>query len=500
MIVVPPEDEHNRALVAHTHPPDWANPAPATRYDLVVVGGGTGGLVSAFGAAGLGGRVALVEEHLLGGDCLVTGCVPSKGLLAAGHMAHAVRSRAADLGVRASGVDVDAAAALTRMRRLRAGIAPHDSAARLRDAGVDVFLGHARFVGPRTMDVGGTTLRFERAVLATGGKPFVPPVPGLRELGPHTSETLFGLEDAPGRLVVLGGGPIGCEMAQAFRRLGSEVVLVQRLGRLLPKDDPDAADVLLGQLRDDGVEVLLEHEAIRAGLDQGRRVLRVRGPDGAERDLDADEILVAAGRRPNLGGMDLEAAGVAVEGGALVVDERLRTTNERVFAAGDVAGRWQFTHTADAMARMVLKNAFFFGRSKVDRLVVPWATYTEPEVAHLGATAAEAEREGMQTLTVRFDDNDRAILEGETDGFARMHVDGRGRVRGATVVHPRAGDLIGEASLAITTGLKASTLSDTIHPYPTTAEVWRMLGDQYQRTRLKPWVQRLLAWRFRWLR
>ncbi|MEZ4268488.1 MAG: FAD-containing oxidoreductase [Myxococcota bacterium] len=495
-----PDDVHNRALVAHVHPPDWQNPQPAPRYNLVVIGGGTAGLVAAAGAAGLGAKVALIERHFLGGDCLNFGCVPSKALLAAAHMAHAVRTQAPELGVHPEGVSVDVAAVFERLRRLRADIAPHDSAARFRDLGVDVFLGEGRFESPSTISVGGATLNFARAVIATGGRPVLPPVPGLADVGARTSDTIWELTGAPKRLIVMGGGPIGCELAQAFQRLGSAVTLIEREPRILGKDHPDAAAIVAKRLVADGMELLVGHDAIAASRSGAEVTVRVRDSAGAERDVVGDELLVAAGRRVSLEALNLQAAGIESGKRGLTVDSHLRTTNPRVFVAGDAAGGFQFTHAADAHSRMVIRNAFFFGRGKVDDLVVPWATYTEPEVAHVGAGHDSAAREGLTSFRVDFDHVDRALLEGDTEGFAEIYVDAKGVVRGGTVVHPRAGDLIGEITLAVTGKMTGGQLSSTIHAYPTLSEVWRKLGDAQQRTRLRPWVAALIARWFRFLR
>jgi pyruvate/2-oxoglutarate dehydrogenase complex dihydrolipoamide dehydrogenase (E3) component len=486
-----PDDAHNRALVSHVHPAGWQDPQPAPRYNLVVIGGGTAGLVAAMGAAGLGAKVALVERHLLGGDCLNFGCVPSKALLAAAHAAHAARHHAPALGVSTGEVTVDSAQVLERLRRLRAEIAPHDSAARLRDAGVDVFLGEGRFISPDAISVNGATLRFARAVIATGGRPVLPPVPGLADAGARTSDTIWELTTAPERLTVMGGGPIGCELAQAFQRLGSRVTLIEREPRLLGRDHPDAGALVARRLEADGMRVLVGHDAVSASRAGDEVTVRVRAADGAEHDVVGDELLVAAGRRVSLDALDLDAAGIARTKHGLSVDQHLRTTNRRVFVAGDAAGSFQFTHAADAHARMVLRNAFFFGRGRVGDLVIPWATYTEPEVAHVGVDHATAEREGLARFRVDFDHVDRALLEGDAEGFAELVVDAKGRVVGATVVHPKAGELIGEITLAVSAKLTAGQLSATVHPYPTLTEVWRKLGDAQQRTRVKPWVARL---------
>ncbi|HET6922779.1 MAG TPA: mercuric reductase [Anaeromyxobacteraceae bacterium] len=495
-------DPHDQELVRHVRPPGWKNPVPASRYDLVVVGAGTAGLVSALGAAGLGARVALAERALLGGDCLNHGCVPSKGVIRASRAAFDAR-QAADFGVEtAAAPRVDFGAAMARMRRLRAGIARADSAARATSLGVDVFLGDGRFVAEDALEVAGARLRFKRAVVATGARASAPPVPGLAEAGYRTNETIFTITELPRRLAVIGAGPIGCELGQAFRRFGAEVTVVAADPRPLPREDPEASAVLRGQLEREGVRLVLGGRLVRVDRRGEERILVVE-KDGATAPVACDEILVAVGRAPNVEGLALEAAGVGVDRSGVVVDGRLRTANPRIFAAGDVCSAWKFTHAADAMARLVLRNAFFFGRGRASDLVIPWATYTDPEVAHVGLTAAEAAERGeaVRTLTVRFHEVDRAILDGEPEGFARIHVDARsGRLLGATAVARHAGEMIGEPTLAIGRGLGAADLSATVHPYPTQAEVWRKLGDAWQRSRLTPRARRVLATLVAWRR
>jgi len=499
-IVVSPDDEHNRALVEATHPPEWVNPEPAGRYNLVVIGAGTAGLVSAAGAAGLGARVALIERHLMGGDCLNYGCVPSKALLRVARAAHAVRE-APEFGIRVNGPgSTDFGAAMERLRRLRAGIAVHDSAARFAGLGIDVFLGQAAFSGPRAVEVDGRRLEFSRAVIATGARAAAPAIPGLADAGFLTNETVFSLTALPGRLAVLGAGPIGCELAQAFARLGSQVTLITRGTRVLPRDDEAASAVLARQLAREGVTVVLGATIVSVCGGPGGRTLRLSG-ECREDIVEADEILVAVGRTPNVDGLNLVAAGVAHGPRGVEVDDRLRTSNPRIYAAGDICSKYQFTHAADAMARIVIQNALFFGRRRASALVIPWATYTDPEIAHvgLGEAGARARQTKVVTLHVGFDDVDRAVLDGETDGFARAYVDARsGRILGATIVARHAGDLIGEMSLAMTTGLKIGDLSRTVHPYPTVGEALRKLGDAWMRRRLTPRVrglfERYLAW------
>ena len=495
-------DPHDQALLAQVRPAAWKNPLPANRYDLVVVGAGTAGLVSALGAAGLGARVAMVERAFLGGDCLNHGCVPSKGVIRASRAIYDARE-AGEFGVVAGPggpASIDFAAAMARMRRLRAGIAHNDSAARAASLGVDVFLGAGRFMGPASLDVAGATLRFKRAVIATGARAAAPPIPGLEEAGYRTNETIFTLTTLPRRLAVLGAGPIGCELAQAFRRLGAEVTIVADGPRVLPREDPDASAVLQRQFEKEGVRLALGGKLLRVERRGTERFLVVeRG--GLTEEVACDELLVAIGRAPNVEGLGLEAAGVAFDRSGVTVDARLRTTNRQIYAAGDVCSAFKFTHAADAMARMVLRNAFFFGRGRADGLVIPWATYTDPEVAHVGMSSALAAAKGaaVRTLTVPFAEVDRAILDGEPEGFARIHVDAKsGRLLGATVVARHAGEMIGESTLALGQRLSAAALSATIHPYPTQAEAWRKLGDAWQRTRLTPRAKRLLAWIIRW--
>lgn len=492
-----PVDAHDRALLEVLRPPDHVAPTPRQPYQLVVVGGGTAGLVAAHGAAGLGARVALVERNLLGGDCLNVGCVPSKALLVAARAA--ARARGSDpLGVRVAGVEVDFPAVMARMREERAAIAPHDGVARLREAGIDVFLGEARFTGPDALEVDGQTLRFARAVLATGARAALPPIEGLDTIGALTNETVFDLERRPDRLVVLGAGPIGCELAQAFRRFGSEVVLVDRAPRVLPRDLPEAAAVVQAALEADGVELVLGAGVTRAWRDEDGRHVAVEGEGGA-RTITGDTVLVALGRRPNLDGLGLEAAGIARDDrGALVLDDRLRTTNAHVFASGDVTGRFAFTHAADASSRLVLQNALFFPTKSADGLVVPWATYTDPELAHVGpAPDALASRRDLTTVEVSLDGLDRFRLEGHREGFARAWVDGRGRVVAATVVGAHAGDLIAGLTVAVTQRARLSSFAGVILPYPTHAEILKRLGDAYNKTRFTPTLAR---WSRRWLR
>jgi pyruvate/2-oxoglutarate dehydrogenase complex dihydrolipoamide dehydrogenase (E3) component len=494
---ISPRDAHNLELLQNVHPPDWKNPRPASRYNLVVIGAGTAGLVTAAGAAGLGARVALVERHLLGGDCLNVGCVPSKSVIRPARVVGELRAAAA-LGVNVRGaVDVDFGAVMERLRRLRAQISHHDSAKRFsEELGVDVFLGEARFLGSDTVDVGGSQLRFTRAVLCSGARAAEPAIPGLTSAGYLTNETVFSLTERPRRLAVIGGGPIGCELAQAFRRLGCEVTLLHDRSHLLDREDPDAAAIVQDAFRREGIALALESKTLRVDRQGDEKVLAVEVA-GQKQEIVVDEILVGAGRKPNVEGLDLEKVGVVYDAQRGVqVDDHLRTTNPRIFAAGDVCMEWKFTHAADFAARIVIQNSLFFGRRKLSALTMPWATYTDPEIAHVGLYEHEAKARGIEvdTFVRPLAEVDRAIVDGQTDGFVKVHVvRGSDRIVGGTIVSAHAGELIGELTLAIVGKVGLSKLASVIHPYPTQAEALRQVGDIYNRTRLTPLVKRLFA-------
>jgi pyruvate/2-oxoglutarate dehydrogenase complex dihydrolipoamide dehydrogenase (E3) component len=483
-----PEDPHDRALVEAVAPPKWEAPAPAERYDLVVVGAGTAGLVTALGAAGLGRKVALVERHRMGGDCLNTGCVPSKALIRSAHAAAEVRG-AAEHGVFGTqDARVDFGAVMERMRRLRASIAPHDGAARLRDLGVDVFFGQARFISGDAVEVEGRRLAFRRACIATGARPARPPIEGLEEVPEvHTSDTIFDLRASPGRLAVVGAGPIGCELAQTFARLGAEVTLVESANGVLPREDAEAAAVVDSALRADGVSVHCCSRVARFSMEAAGAMLHLQS-HGEDLKVPIDAVLLATGRTPNLEGLDLEKAGVESTPRGVVVDDHLRTTNRRIFAAGDVCTALKFTHAADAMARIVIRNAFFGwvpGRPRASRLVIPRVTYTAPEVAQVGGTAEELRAAGrrFETVTVDLGDVDRAVLDGD-GGLLRVHVDRRGRILGATLVGAHAGESISELTLAMVLGVPLHRIAAVVHAYPTQAEAIKRAADLQMKARL----------------
>jgi pyruvate/2-oxoglutarate dehydrogenase complex dihydrolipoamide dehydrogenase (E3) component len=495
---VQPWDEHNQKLVANVHPPDWKNPTPASRYNLVVLGAGTAGLVTAAGAAGLGAKVALIEKHWMGGDCLNVGCVPSKTLIRSARAAHEART-AARFGVRVPNVEVDFAAVMERVRSVRAGISPHDSAKRFSELGIDVFLGEGRFVDSETVEVGGSRLRFKRAVIATGARAVQPNVPGLREAGFLTNESVFNLTSLPPRLAVIGGGPIGCELAQAFQRLGARVTLFHNKEHLLDREDADAARVVQEQFVREGIQLVLGAKLTRVERRGAEKWIHVETKTGSS-SVSADEILAGAGRAPNVEGMNLEGVGVEFDRKHGVrVDDQMRTTNARVFAAGDVCMNWKFTHAADFAARIVIQNTLFMGRKKLSALTMPWATYTEPEIAHVGLYEHEAQERGvaLDTYTQPFEKVDRAITDGETEGFVKIHVRrGSDEILGAIIVGPHAGDMISEISVAMAGKVGLGKIASVIHPYPTVAESIRKCGDSYNRTRLTPTVKKMFE---RWL-
>jgi pyruvate/2-oxoglutarate dehydrogenase complex dihydrolipoamide dehydrogenase (E3) component len=500
--IVSPWDKHNQELAANVHPPDWINPEPPLRYDLVALGAGTTGLVAAAGAAGLGARVALIERHLMGGDCLNVGCVPSKTLIRSARATAACRD-ANRFGVHLANeaVAVDFAAIMERVRALRARLSKHDSAKRFRELGVDVFFGEAKFLDPEKIEVNGKTLRFKRAIIASGGRPASPNIEGLAETGFLTNETVFSLTQLPGRMAIIGGGPVGCELAQAFARLGSRVTLFHKGAHLLDREDPDAAELIQRQFDEEGIEVITGAHLLQTSASAGGKQIRFR-LQGSIVERMVDEILVAAGRLPNVAGLNLEAAGVACDSTTgVLVNDHLQTTNRRIYAAGDVCMQWKFTHAADAAARIVIQNALFLGRKRVSALTMPWCTYTDPEVAHVGLYEYQAKDRKMDTeiYVQPLHQVDRAVTDGEEKGFVKIVVRRKTKeILGATIVGRHAGEMIGEISVAMAAGLRLTQLSNVIHPYPTQAEAIRKCADACNRARLTPRVKRLLGAWLRW--
>lgn len=500
--LITPDDVYNRELIRNLHPPDWVNPNPTGRYNLVVIGAGTAGLVSAAGGGALGAKVALIERHLMGGDCTNYGCVPSKALIRSARAAHAIQE-ASEFGISTqTGNQVKFHGVMERMRRLRAQISANDSVERFSKLGAEVYLGDARFTGKSEIEVEGRKLTFAKAIVATGARAAAFTLPGFEETGYLTNETIFSLETLPKTLLVIGTGPIGCELAQTFRRFGSEVIMVGRGNHLLPNDDADAGDIVRRRFEREGIRILFNTKVLRARRTDGRRQVFLRQGDREEM-IVADEILVAIGRTPNIDGLNAAAAGVKTDATGVLVDDMLRTSNPDIYAAGDICSSHKFTHAAEAMARIAIQNALFFGRKKVSDLVIPWSTYTDPEVAHVGIREKEAAKLGDEviTFTKEFVETDRAILDGETEGYVRLFMNrDDGKLLGATIVGSHAGESIGEAVLAIKQKLKVADLSGVIHPYPTQAEAIKRAADLQYRSRLKPWMRRLLNRYFRYRR
>lgn len=470
----------------------------AVTADLCVIGAGSGGLSVAAGAAQMGASVVLVEAAKMGGDCLNTGCVPSKALLAAGHAADAVR-RARRFGVRADDPAIDAAGVYGHVAATIRAIEPHDSVERFEGLGVRVIQERARFVGPAEVEAGPMRIRARRVVVATGSHPFVPPIPGLETVPYLTNETVFARESLPAHLVVVGGGPIGAEMAQAHARLGCKVTVLE-MARLLPKDDPGLVAVVRARLIADGIDVR-EGAKVRGVERTGAGVAVVVSGDGGEDRIDASHILIAAGRRPTVDGLNLDAAAIAYSSAGIAVDARMRTTNKKVFAIGDVtAGGAQFTHMAGYQAGIVIRNALFRLPAKVRAGIVPWVTYTAPELAQVGLTEAQARAangDGVRILTATFADNDRARAEGETEGLIKAVADRRGRILGCGIAGAHAGELIQPWILAMENGLKIGAMASTLAPYPTLSEISkRAAGAFYTPALFGPrtrWLVRLLA-------
>jgi len=464
-------------------------------YDLVAVGGGTAGLVTAAGSAYLGARPALVEKHALGGDCLWTGCVPSKALLAtARRAAHMARAR--DLGLPSAPPEVDFRTAMERMRKARERVAHHDDPERFRKMGVAVHFGTARFTGPGRLEVEGVgTLQSRRIVIATGARPALPPVPGLEGSGYLTHETAFDQNELPPSMIILGGGPIGLEFAQIYSRLGARVTVVEMLPEILPAEDPDVALALRESMEEEGVNFLLGSGAQAVEREGEHRVVVTQ--DGNR--VRARGLFVATGRRPNTDGLELDRAGVALDNAAVLVDDRLRASAKGVWAAGDVTGGLQFTHAADAMSRTVVRNALLPFSSRSDLSNVPRVTYTDPEVAHVGLTEAEASQWGGTTYRYPMDDLDRAIADGATRGFVKISADRKGRILGASIVAAGAGELLLPLVLARKHGLRLPDISNTIFPYPTMVEGVKRTADAYQRARLDGKAGQILRKVVRWL-
>ena len=509
--VMLPDDEHNQRLVANVHPSDWVNPEPSGRYNIVVIGAGTAGLITAVIAASLGAKVALIEKHLMGGDCLNVGCVPSKGVIRAAR-AWADLRKAEEFGIHIPpGVKYDFGAAMARMRKLRARISHNDAAQRYSKLGVDVYIGSGRFAGLDSIQVEGPagkrSLKFVKAAICTGARASAPQIPGLQEAGYLTNETVFSLTELPPRLAVIGAGPIGCELAQSFARFGSQVSLIEAQHGILPNEDRDAAQIVEQQMVKDGVQLLCCGKDLKVSRADGVKRLTVDS-HGQQYNVAVDEILVGVGRTANVEGLGLDAVGVEFDQNGVKVNGRLQTSNPRIFAAGDVCSRHKFTHAADAMAQIVIQNALFphpfgLGYASVDSLIMPWCTFTEPEIAHVGMYEKDAKEKGIEveTYTFKLDEVDRAILDGEDEGFARVHIQkGSDKILGATIVAAHAGEMISEFSVLMKAGLGAKTIAGTIHPYPTQAEVNKKVVNLWRKAHFTQATRNRLIKLFVWMR
>lgn len=465
-------------------------------FDIVVIGGGSGGLVVAAGGSALGAKVALVERHRLGGDCLWYGCVPSKALIKSARIAYEMRN-AQRWALSPADPAPEVARVMERVRGVIAEIEPNDSPERFRGLGVDVIFGEGRFTAPDVFEVGTRRLTGKTFVIATGSRPAVPPVPGLDTVPYLTNETVFDLREQVPSLIVVGSGPIGSELAQSFRRLGSEVTVVDMASGTLPREDPDLAAVVHAQLAAEGIR--FRFEATLAGVSgrAGDIAVTVKGKDGTEETLRGTHLLVAAGRKLNVDNLGLDAAGVAMERGRIVVDDRLRTSQSHIYVIGDAAGGYQFTHLAEHHAGIVLRHAIFCLKWTKPTSVLPWCTYTDPELARVGLSETEAVQHGVAHRVYRFPfaDIDRAHAEGETTGFAKLITDPGGRILGAAIVGPHAGELIAEFGLALAQGLSAKDISNAIHTYPTLASISRRVADQQRKEGLTPtaktWIKRI---------
>lgn len=500
-----PQDAENKKLIRQTHPLDWKNPNPAPRYNLVVIGAGTAGLICAVSAAKLGAKVALIERNLMGGDCLNVGCIPSKSLIRSARILNEMRQSEL-YGVHLRGVlkGADFSFVMKRMRQIRARIAWHDSAERLRDLGVDVFFGQAQFLSHSAIGVDGEILNFKKAVIATGSRPNYPNIPGISDVGYLTNETVFNLTELPRRLMVIGGGPLGCELAQAFQRLGSQVTIVHQKPLFLPMEERDAAQLLSDSFARDGIRIFLNSSVKMVSKNTENEKLVLIQHDEYQETIAVDEILTGIGRRPNVEGLNLEVAGINYNcKNGILVNDFLQSSNNNVYAVGDACLEHKFTHTADASARIAVQNSLFMGRKRWSDVIVPWCTYTDPEVAHVGMYIQDAydKNISIKTFTVPMHDVDRAIVDSEEVGFIKIHIkEGTDKILGATIVARHAGEMINEISLAIVAGVGLGKISDVIHSYPTQAEGIRKAADAYNVSRLTPFLKKLSTLWLRWTR
>ena len=494
-----PIDLYNQELINNVHPQTWKNPTPQSKYNMVVIGAGTAGLITAIATASLGGKVALIEKHLMGGDCLNVGCVPSKALISAAKVAYDIQN-AESFGFENHGVSAETfPKVMERLRKVRAEISKNDSAKRYSDLGVDVFIGEGVFTGNNTIQVGNDTLNFKKAVIATGAKAGIPPIPGINTIDFLTNENIFNLTERPEHLIVIGGGPIGCELAQSFRRLGSKVSIIQDK-LFLPLEDPDASKILEEVFQKEGIDVHLNAKITQVEpKSDGQKQITLES-NGKTVVLQGTHVLVSAGRTPNVENLGLEKVGVEFDKRfGIKVSDKLQTTNKSIYAAGDCCMQWKFTHAADAAAQIVVQNALFKGNKKISDLTMPWCTYTQPEIAHVGLYERDAKEKNIEIDFFKFDlsENDRAIAEGKTNGFVKVMVKkGTDQILGATIVASNAGDMISEITTAMKAKLGLGGIAGVIHPYPTQADAIKRVAGMYNKTRLTPFVAKILK---KWL-
>ena len=486
-----PVDSNDAEGRPNGRPTNWHNPPTGKPYHLLVIGAGPAGLVAARAAAALGARVALVEKNLLGGVSLNSGCVPSQALIRTARLYAEMRTAEVYGAKSPPTVEVDFPLAMQRMRRIRARAACFDSAHGVTAAGIDLFFGTARFAGDDSVDVDGQRLHFKKALIATGSRSLLPTIPGLDEVGYLTNETLFDLTALPKSLLVIGGGPFGCQVAQALCRFGCRTIIAHAEPLFLPKEERDAAQLLAESMARDGVEIHLNTKVVNARREGRKKIVETLN-DGNVATITVDEILTGIGRLPALSGLNLEAAGVAYDvNDGIVVDDFLRTTNRRIFAAGDVCLEHRYTDTAKASGHIVVRNALCFGRARVSALTIPWCTYTDPEIAHVGQYVRQARERGIpvKTFTVPMHEVDRAIADGEENGFVKVHVrEGSDEILGATVVARHAGEMINDLSLAMVAGIGLGTISQVIHAYPTQAEAIKKAATAYVRKPSSRWM------------
>jgi pyruvate/2-oxoglutarate dehydrogenase complex dihydrolipoamide dehydrogenase (E3) component len=480
-------DASRRELLASARPSGWRNPRTAGRYDLVVLGAGPAGLAAADSAVEAGAKVALIERHLLGGVSLLTGSVPSKAIIRTSRAYADMRSAQRFGALAPQDAQASFMAAMERMQRLRARLGAYRSAERLRDAGVALFFGEARFIARDAVAVGDATIHFAKAIIATGARPAPAQIPGLEEAGYFTSEEMFDLPACPPSLLVVGGGPLGCELAQSFCRLGSRVAIAQNEVKFLPMEERDAAQLLSEALARDGVEIHLNTTVV--GVRKGRKGVKLVDlvSDDLKTTMRIDDIVIGVGRSPNVEELDLQQAGVAFDSERGVqVDDCLCTTNPRIYAAGDVCLQHKFTHAAEASAQIAVANAIQSCEKRWSAVTIPWCTYTDPEIAHVGLHVREAREQSIpiSTFTVMMHDTDRAILDGEQKGFVKIHVrDGGDEILGATIVASHAGEMINEITLAIHCGIGLARLAQTIHAYPTQAGAIKAAAEAFVKSR-----------------